>query len=174
MIKQVPFGKYEFPENTYAFSKSAIDVFTKSKNLKWREKILEVVKSGKINVAITPIEIKGIKYLGNYRKVYLPIFKSHDSKIFYVTNIPFNSPFYSQLFDLYLNHNLHAGDLSIVMVAIEHDLPLVTDDNHHWCFQQRFIKVYNERHKEKIAKRLAKRKYFEMYTSKDFCNLKII
>ncbi len=179
MIKLVPFGNYKFPENTYAFSKSAINVFAEGKNSNWREKIVEAVKNGKINAAITPIEIKGIKQIGQekYRKIYLPIFKSFTSNVFYVTNIPFNLPHYSRLYDLYLNHNIHAGDLSIVMVAIEHDLPLITDDNHHWSLQQKFMKVYDERHKERIAQclvRKEKRKYFEMYTSKDFCRLKLI
>lgn len=177
MIHSVKFGDFKFPENTYAFSKSAIDIFTKSKNLEWHEKIVESIKRREINAALTPNEIKNLKlYLGEekYIKNYFPVWKS--GEVFYVINIPFNSPHYSELYNLYLNHNIHAGDLSIALVAIEHSLPLITEDYHHWSFQNKFIKVYNERHKEEIAQCLAKkqkRKFFEMYTSKDFCTLKL-
>lgn len=177
MISRAQFGNFKFPENTYAFSKSSIDILTDNKNLKWRKKIVESIKKNEINAVITPNEIKNLKqYIGEekYKKIYLPIWKA--GSVFYVTNIPFDASYYSELYKLYLNHNIHAGDLSIAMVAIEHSLPLITDDDHHWSLQQKFMKVYDERHKEEIAQCLAKkqkRKFFEMYNSRDFCILKL-
>jgi len=178
MFIPLEFGKINsFPLNTYAFSKSALNVYAENKNLEYRKKIVKNLKEGKINAVVTPNELSGLKdYLGEkkYEKIYKPIWESEKSKIFCVTNVNFNSPSYSQLYNLYINRNIHAGDLSIAIVAIEYSLPLITDDYHHWSLQQNFFKVYNERHSKEIAECLAKkekRKYFEIYTSQDFCKL---
>jgi len=75
MFIQLRFGEINsLLPNTYAFSKSAIDIYTKNKNLEYRKKIIETIKEGKIQVAITPNELSGLekslgkgKYIKNYK-----------------------------------------------------------------------------------------------------------
>ena len=66
MFIPLEFGKINsFQLNTYAFSKSALNVYEKNKNLEYHKKIVENLKEGKINAVVTPNELSGLKgYLG--------------------------------------------------------------------------------------------------------------
>jgi hypothetical protein len=125
---------------------------------------LEIIGSGVVSAVITPFEINKLKnYIGEseYFKKYYPTWRGRNARVFYVGGIDAYLDRHEELYKLYLNHNMHRGDLSSVLVAIECMLPLVTNDSHHWSLQQKFQKIFKNRH--------STNRYFIMLTSQDFC-----
>jgi disulfide oxidoreductase YuzD len=169
------------PERTFVFTTSSLDLFNEYKNLKFHKPILDAVEKGKVNAVFTPLELAKLKkYVGEgkYRKTYVSVFKSPKSKVFCMEMDLYSKrslPCYSQLFNSLLSS--HLADLSSAITSIELMIPLITDDDHHWSVQQNLRKAYDERHRKEIADCLARkerRKYFEMYTSKDFCEMFLV
>ena len=167
------------PERTFVFTASALDLYRNDKSRRFHEAILETIKNGKVNAVVTPLELAKLKkYVGEekYYTTYLPVWKSHRSNVFCIKfdiRDKCSLDCYSQLYKLFMNHNLHLADLSSAIASIELTVPLITDDYHHWRVQRNLTKAYDNRHCKEIADCLArkeKRKYFEMYTSQDFCN----
>jgi len=180
MILSIKEG-FKLPERTFVFTTSSLDLFNEYKNLKFHEAILDAVENGKVNAVITPLELAKLKkYVGEgkYRKTYLPAFKSPSSKVFWMEidlDAKRSLECYFPLFNSLLS--AHRADLSSAITSIELMIPLITDDHHHWSVQQNLRKAYDKRHKKEIADCLArkeKRKYFEMYTSKDFYEMFLV
>jgi|GEM_PF-3562379 len=178
MIIKVDLNEFTPEKGSYVFSASSLDVVNrKNQYFNYHKRILEIIEKGKVKAVLTPLELGKLKnYVseGKYHKIYSPIWCSKSSIVFYLGGNFSNLKAYSELYKLHLNHNIHLGDLSSVLVAIEYKLPLITDDYHHWSLQQNFHKIYNKRHEEEIANALIekrKHKIFEMYTSQDFCKM---
>lgn len=162
MISVVELSKFSPIERSFVFSITALIAKKREgKRKEYKKRVVESIKNGEICALFTPLELRKIRnYSTSIHKKIYNILKSPNSKVFCVKGDYLNLKGYEKLYDLFKNKNLHAGDLSTVILAMEYQLPLITDDKHYWILRQNFEKVY----KEKYGKRMI----FEMYTSKDF------
>jgi hypothetical protein len=175
MLELIIDENFKPPEKTFVFTASSLNLHRRDKNVKFRRYILEAIENGKVNAVITPLELAKLeRYVGeeNYYKTYLPVLHSSRSRVFRMKidlDAKRSLNCYYQLFNPFLG--MRAAELSSIIASIELMLPLITDDYHHLGIQQKVIKAYQTRHKERIDDSLAgkeKRKCFEMYTSQDF------
>lgn len=153
------------------------------KNLKkLLRQLFTSIKDGEFCGLISNYQLsKLVKSFGEDKVIKLTsAIKKDIFSLFYCINVnlgKYKVSAYDPLFDLSEKKLIHHGDLADIIVAIELQAVLVTDDDAHiWPHKRRLRDAFNQRYREERAQAfIEKRKppEMEVYDLKDFIHLKL-